>query len=119
MFGGNSEEKLIKMVTKKKWDALRKLMGKDKETVLHLAKACAHSSEDESTNILIELLRANDRDIQMAAIVSLSEVGNEHAVASLQYIEKSNPNCGDDMIKAIHTAISNIRNQNKDSLDHE
>lgn len=115
MFGGNSEEKLIKMVTKKKWDALRKLMGKDKETVLNLARACAHSDDDESTNVLIELLRADDRDIRMAAIASLGKVGNEHAVASLQYIEKSNPNCGADMIAAVHTAIGSIRNRSKES----
>lgn len=111
MFGGNSEEKLTKLVTKKKWDKLRKLMTSDKETVCNLAKACAHSNDDESTNLLIELLRANDREIQMAAIASLGQVGNEHAIASLQYIEKSQPDCGADMIHAIHTAIGSIRNR--------
>ena len=111
MFGGNSEEKLTKMVTKKKWEALRKLMGKDKETVCNLAKACKHSGDDESTNLLIELLRVDDREIRMAAIDSLGQVGNEHAIASLQYIEKSQPDCGEDMIAAIHSAIGAIRSR--------
>ena len=119
MFGGTSEEKLAKMVEKKKWDKLRKLLNGDKATVINLAKACSHSEEDESTNMLIELLRASDRDVKMAAIDSLGKVGNEHAVAPLQYIEKSNPDCGKDMIDAVHKAISNIRERSKASMDHE
>ena len=76
-----SEDKLKKMVEKGKWDKLRKqYLDSDKTTQVALAKACAASRNDGSVNILTSLLEVDDVDVKIAAVTSLGEVGDDHAV---------------------------------------
>ena len=106
MFGSKeaSEDKLKKMVEKGKWDKLRKqYLDSDKTTQVALAKACAASRNDGSVNILTSLL-----EVEIAAVTSLGEVGDDHVTALIRQLAVKTPADQTELKAAITKALEKI-----------
>lgn len=88
MFGMSkkaTQESLEKLVQQKKWDKIKKSYADaDEETKINLAKACAQSVSDDSSNVLMTLLDSSETTVKIAALKSLAKVGNDHCVTRIQ-----------------------------------
>lgn len=84
---GNKTNKMRHMVDRHEWDKLLKKYGTlTAEEKVQLAEACGTSDADESGNMLITLVKENDKQIQLAAIKSLAAVGGQNAKTTLQWL---------------------------------
>lgn len=94
MFGlsGNMEEKIAKLVDKKAWDKIQeKYLHSEEATQIILARACSKSDCDDSRNTLLALLDLPAESVKMAALESLSIVGNDHVTSTLQLMVSKIP----------------------------
>lgn len=100
------------MIQKGKWDkAAKKVAHGDAALRLAAAKACSCSDCDESYNILIDLLKDPDEQVQIAAIESLGKTAGDRASTHLTWLENHTPADKKELHAAIHAALNQIRNR--------
>ena len=84
---GSKEQKLEKLVAKKKADAIINLIGgKDISLSLKAIEALGKVPGDESYNELISLIRSPRADIRAAAISALGTLGDPKARAHISHM---------------------------------
>ena len=100
------------MIQKGKWDkAARKVAHGDAALRLAAAKACSCSDCDECYNILIDLLKDPDEQVQLAAIESLGKTAGDRASTHLTWLENHTAEDKKEIHAAIHTALGQIRSR--------
>ena len=87
MFGSSKKEDFENLIQKGHWEKLQKKCGSagEAERVL-AAEACGTKVCDETSNLLIDFLKDSSDQVKMAAVKSLEQVGNDHAVSQLQWM---------------------------------
>lgn len=84
---GNKKEEFEKMVEKGHWEKLEKKCESAKEEErVWIAEACGMKVCDETSNLLSDLLKDPSDTVKLAAIHSLEQVGNDHAVSQLEWV---------------------------------
>ncbi len=113
MFGQNGEQ-MEHLVKKHQWDKIgKKLHNANIQTKTALAAACGNSSDDEASNILINLLRDSDEAVQLQAIKSLGATGNNSSKTHLQWLSNNLPDEKKEIKEAITEALSQISARKK------
>lgn len=107
LFGEKSMEHLVKA---HKWDKLEKKASHgDTALRAEIATLCGTSKDDEAYNLLIRLTSDPEKDVQLAAIKSLGEVGRESAIAHLQWLSSHIPEERTEEQKMIQQAMNKIK----------
>lgn len=113
MFGSTKEatmEALEKMVHHGKWDKIKKsYLESDAATRANLAKACAKSVCDDSSNVLMTLVESTEENVKIAALQSLAVVGNDHCVTRLQQMMASVPEDKKELRTEIQNTLQALR----------
>ena len=109
----DKEQELEKLIKADKWDKIeKKFFYADPVHRLILAKGLAAVSEkDECYNMLFELIKDDDKDVQLAAVKSLGICGTDSAVARLQWVLNRTPESETKLIEEIHDAIKVLRDK--------
>ena len=68
---------------------LEELESSDEEVVYEAVTACGQIQLEESVRRIGELALSEDREIQLAAIWALGEIGGKHALESLTRLEEA------------------------------
>ena len=87
---GNDGNQMAHMVGKHQWDKIsKKLNGADTQARISLASACGSSSDEEASNVLINLLQDSDESVQLQAVKPLGLIGHDNAKTHLQWLAKN------------------------------
>lgn len=115
MFGSKDLNETMQNLAKKgNFDKLRKkYMNGSKEEQIALAKACSVVSSDDSVNTLINLMDcAADRDVLVAIMQSLGEVGTDHAVSQIQLLlTRTDPAKDKELYDVVMATLHKLRNK--------
>lgn len=111
---GNKTDDVEKLVKGCKWEKIeKKYVRADDASRLAAAKALADSKADEGYNLLIDLLKDTNPDVQLAAIKSLGACASDRAVTQLQWVITKTPETDKERLEAIQTAIDSIRDRKR------
>ncbi|MGN1059377.1 MAG: hypothetical protein ACI4QW_03005 [Clostridia bacterium] len=103
-------EKATKLAKQKNWDKLRhKLNKNDPKIGAIVAQACSTVDDDGSYNILIELMKHDQRPIKLAAVRGLGELGRDAARTHISWLKQHTPESDTEMHAAISEAMAKIR----------
>lgn len=106
---GNGKDHIEKLVLKNKWEKITAMLGKaNEQTRLDIAEACSKSSEDESMNTLIRLIRDQSEAVQMQAIKSLGISGRASTKSHLSHLMQNLPEGKDEVRRTIMESLAAI-----------
>jgi hypothetical protein len=105
----NNENQMEQMVKKNQWDKIaKKLHTADVQSKVALAAACGSSFNENSSNILIDLLKDSDENVLLQAVKSLGAVGHENAKTHLLMLSDHLPDGKDTLKDAIRESIAKL-----------
>lgn len=105
----NNENQMEHLVKKHQWDKIhKKLPGADAQARLALAAACGGLSDENASNILINLLKDSDEKVLLQTVKSLGDVGRDNAKTHLQALFDRLPEDNTLMKNTIRESISKI-----------
>ena len=103
-------EKAKKMAEKKQWEKLMKKLSKNDPKISSIvAEACGTVNDDGSYNILIQLMKSESREIKLAAIRGLGELGRDTARTHISWLKQHTPEEDTEIHEAIMNAMTKIR----------
>lgn len=112
MFGMSSDIKTL--VEKGKWPKVEKsVRSNDSAARAEAAKALSASKADEAYNLLIDLLKDSDPNVQMEAIKSLGVVGSTRAADQLQWVLDRTPETDTARIAELRNSITQVRSRQR------
>lgn len=113
MFGEKGSE-IEKLVKGGKWDKIeKKYLHSNDENRLALANALCESPADECYNALVDLIKDDNKEVQLAAIKALGATGSERAVAQLQWVLAKTPESDTKTVTAVQAAIAHVRSRKR------
>lgn len=112
MFGMSSD--INTLVEKGKWPKVEKAVrSSDAATRAEAAKALSASKADEAYNLLIDLLKDSDSNVQLEAIRALGAVGSTRAADQLQWVLDRTAETDTARIAEIQKAITQVRQRQR------
>lgn len=105
----NSENQMEHLVKKRQWEKInKKLPSANAEARLALATACGGLSDENASNILINLLKDSDENVLLQVVKSLGNIGRDNAKTHLQALFDRLPENDTLMKNSIRESISKI-----------
>lgn len=104
-------QKIQKLADNGKWAKIeKKFFYANAENRLALSEALGNTSGgEECYNMLFELIKDNDKAVQLAAVKALGKCGVDNAVARLQWVLERASADEKELIDELHTAIKTLR----------
>ncbi len=100
----------VALIQKKKWVKAQEYMVKASvEEKIEMAKACGESTERETYDILAQLIRVDNRDLQLACVKAMEKTSDSRNSVHLSWLRERISADDKEMNDAISAAMASSR----------